>query len=326
LTRNARSAITARLRGPAARSLARLASGPVAPLADTALLRIARSVDRTMVPLYCSYFEPRFSRARKTLTFPLRNGLRFTADLGDYPQKQILVAGIWEPTISSHVRSILRSGDVVVDVGANTGYYTLLAAPLVGSSGRVIAVEPNPSAFRLLEHNIRQNRLHGRVSAHCVAAAAEYGTLSLVVFEGRSGSATLAPVASGVESRTVRVCPLDDLVDPGLRGRIRLVKIDVEGAEVDVLRGATETLRSLPAGSQLIVEISFDADGRSEAVDVLRELGFRTFLLANAYWPLQAQMLPREASQPMRQDVFGTRTADVLFARSMLPVVPRTRS
>ncbi len=84
-------------------------------------------------------------------------GSRMRVDTTDVAGRMLATSGVWEPHVTAVVRSVLRPGDVVVDVGANIGYFTLLAARLVGSSGRVHALEPSVGTYERLVANLELN-------------------------------------------------------------------------------------------------------------------------------------------------------------------------
>jgi FkbM family methyltransferase len=133
-------------------------------------------------------------------------------------------------------------GATIVDVGANTGYNTVYAAALVGVAGRVIAIEPAADNVRVLRDNIAANHL-ANVIVHAVAAGRTHETRDLFLRGDISAVNSLFPesmyaTVTGVDH--VPVAPLDALVE----GDADLVKIDVEGAELDVLGGMTRLLRS----------------------------------------------------------------------------------
>jgi FkbM family methyltransferase len=146
--------------------------------------------------------------------------------------------------------SAMRPGALVVDVGANIGYNTVYASRRVGPTGRVVAVEPAADNVGVLRENIIANALEN-VVVHTVAAGRAHEVRDLFLRGEVSAVNSLFPesvyaTVTGVEQ--VRVAPLDDLVE----GDPDLVKIDVEGAELDVLAGMTGLLRR--SAIRLIVE------------------------------------------------------------------------
>jgi FkbM family methyltransferase len=141
-------------------------------------------------------------------------------------------------------------GATVVDVGANIGYNTVYAARRVTGTGRVIAIEPAPDNLAVLQRNIAVNNLHN-VAVKAIAAGRDHGTRDFFLRGEISAVNSFFPEScyAAVTSVTpVTVAPLDDLVD----GDVALVKIDVEGAELDVLAGMPRLLRR--PGLHLIVE------------------------------------------------------------------------
>ncbi len=149
--------------------------------------------------------------------------------------------GRYEPEVCALFRRLLRPGMNVLDLGANIGFFTLLAASLVGPSGHVQAVEPNPANARLLEASRRANSF-GQVSILQVAAGREHGLLVLHTAYSNGTTAGLPDsVAAVLNAQTVPALRLDDVL-PASRP-INLVKIDVEGAEYLALCGCEAMLR-----------------------------------------------------------------------------------
>jgi len=148
-----------------------------------------------------------------------------------------LRSGEYEPHLTAVFERYCRPGMTVVDVGANLGYYSLLAARLVGPSGRVVALEPNSENCRLLLSSLRRSGL-GNVQVLPVAADVEKGWAYYSTHVGSNGGLIDDGdllTRPGVVVPTFR---LDDLV----AGPVGLVKMDVEGAEGRVVRGATRLI------------------------------------------------------------------------------------
>ncbi|GAB4203775.1 MAG: hypothetical protein OHK0013_18190 [Sandaracinaceae bacterium] len=153
----------------------------------------------------------------------------------------------------------LSTFDVLVDVGAHHGFYTCLAAT---RGKRVVAFEPNPDNLRYLLGNITLNRLEPRVEVFPVGLAAEPGVLRLY---GRNTGASLRAgwnAQSENDATYIAISTLDRLLEGTPADARLLVKIDVEGAELGVLRGASRTLSRTLAPS-FLVEICFDENQRT---------------------------------------------------------------
>jgi FkbM family methyltransferase len=141
-------------------------------------------------------------------------------------------------------KDLIDPGDIVIDVGANWGLHTLYLSELVGSDGRVIAVEPFPSAFAELEWHVRANNC---ANVKAISAAISDASGQGLFAPGESASTgsllecTRAPL-SQKEEITVSIRELDSVVEDFEVGKLKLVKIDVEGAESKVLSGSRKTM------------------------------------------------------------------------------------
>ena len=160
----------------------------------------------------------------------------------------------YEARLTATLLERLQDGDVFVDVGANTGFFTLLAANRVGERGRVVAFEPHPGARASLVRLLDRNDVAARVTVVASAVSDSLGSQSLHL-TGPSALSTLDPsVAPGREhfvytqTVTVDLTTLDDWMrqHPDLPSRISLIKVDVEGLEDKVIAGARHTLAQAP--------------------------------------------------------------------------------
>jgi FkbM family methyltransferase len=165
-------------------------------------------------------------------------GARFHCDLHDLLAREACFTGMYEPPVTRVFQHYARKGAAVVDVGANWGYFTLVAASAVGSTGSVAAFEPDPRQFAALSRNLALNGF-GYVTARQAAVSDAAGRVTLRGYTDRDenrgisriGAAADAPAERQFDVETVA---LDDRID---RAPIDLVKIDVEGAEDLVLEG-----------------------------------------------------------------------------------------
>jgi FkbM family methyltransferase len=189
--------------------------------------------------------------------------------------RSIVTTGLFDLAVSEVLARLIDSGDTVIDAGANVGYMTVLAGTAAGRAGRVLAFEPHPELFEVLQRNAAYaSRFGCAIEARQVALGERQGLASLRIpasFAGNDGLATLVdgPAAGSVP---VTVERLDDVVD----GPVSVMKLDVEGSEASVLRGAHRLL----TGHRLrhIVFEEHDA-GRSEVVRMLTDAGYHLFAL-----------------------------------------------
>jgi FkbM family methyltransferase len=151
----------------------------------------------------------------------------------------VRAGGEIEPEVAAVFRRTVRPGMVVVDAGANLGVHTILLADLVGPSGRVIAFEPNRHLTPVLAHNVAANGFADRVTIHPAGCARTSGGVPFFESDRNVGESSVCfPHWHEYRVSEVEVIPLDDAV----RGQVDFIKLDVEGAEYDVLAGGTEIL------------------------------------------------------------------------------------
>jgi FkbM family methyltransferase len=208
------------------------------------------------------------------------NGVKLEVDLRDQGVGlPLFVNGSYEASETTFIRSILKKGMCFVDVGANIGYYTTLSSKLVGRDGRVIAVEPDPYNYELLERNIHLNKLNN-VTALNVGGGSINAELPLYHSpDGNYGDHRLYNEGSWTqETVSVSVRVLDDVVAFSQLKSLDLLKIDVQGYECHVLGGMRRTLSRM-SGLVVIAEywpLGMKAAGGDpqEFLDYFRELGF----------------------------------------------------
>lgn len=150
---------------------------------------------------------------------------------------QLYYTGSFEPDTERTIRKLVRAGDVVADVGANIGYLTLHLARRVGASGRVYAFEPADETFDRLTTNLGLNNLPQVVPVRAGVSDTPSEGVSVTIqstyrLDGRD---------EGVEQR-IRLTTIDDLVEEEGLTRLDFLKIDTDGMEVNVLRGARRSL------------------------------------------------------------------------------------
>jgi FkbM family methyltransferase len=198
-------------------------------------------------------------------------------NLHEHPMMVQMAMGTYEPAKYAMIRRHLRAGMTFIDAGANRGYFTLQAAKLVGGTGRVVAIEPAPENYSYLQRSIELNGYtHTRVLP--IALGDHDGTASLQIL-GRSTEHTLAqldPKYKDLPKVTVPIKTLDSVVAQENLGRVDMVKIDVQEVELEVLRGAVQTLRANP---QLVMFLDLPkrTEMRRAIAEFLAPYGFTYF-------------------------------------------------
>jgi len=212
----------------------------------------------------------------------------------------IYCLGLYEAPLARFFIRSLRSDSVVLDIGAYIGQYTLLAAKYA-PTGRVIALEPHPESYQRLLANIALNRL-GNVQALNLAAGQRAERVPLLLSDQPSNSRLFPTGWPDVRVVDVDVVPMDQIVREVVLPRVDVMKIDVEGAEGPVLRGAHETLsRFHPI---VIVELDRErerafGDEPEEILGYLRDLGYTFYALR------KRKLIPLTGSPGEYENVVG---------------------
>ena len=204
----------------------------------------------------------------------------------------ILANRTWKPDVASLLRSRLRPGMAFVDVGAHVGYFSLLAAGLVGDEGRVVAVEADPANAAIARANLWRRTTRTAQVLPIVA----YSETGHVLLASSPDVPTNGYVTQDADEPGVRLVPcarLDDVLD---LDTVDVVKIDAEGSDHHVVRGMAETLgRSVDPLVVVEIFLAERALGEERPVDILasyREMGFTHSLLDAA-----GELVPATAEQ-----------------------------
>ena len=234
-----------------------------------------------------------------------RQGVQFHCALPDIIQSNLYFFGIWEPDLTSFIERRLAPGDVFLDIGANIGYYTLVAAKLAGPDGKAVAVEVSPTIFALLQENLALNGSPENVRAVNVAAAAERGTLP--VYRGPSfniGITSTVKTLNLTLECEIDAVPVAELLEPDELRRLKLVKIDIEGAEEHVLPSLGEFLASCPEGTEFLIELTplwwKEKKGRiGDVLAAFSSAGYHFYRIQNSYAPWR-YLWPLSVHRPVR--------------------------
>ncbi|HXI27578.1 MAG TPA: FkbM family methyltransferase [Vicinamibacterales bacterium] len=213
-------------------------------------------------------------------------GVRLLIDLSDHVIGLNIVRGQYERDEVRFARNVLKPGDVAVDAGAHIGFFTMHLADAVGASGRVYAFEPLDTNAALLERSIAENRFGDRVvfQRAAVGDAPGRATLTFPLETLNSGGAYLlrdgTAALAGNQTRQVPLVALDALE---IRRPVRFIKMDVEGAEPLVVRGAARILTTdRPTVLSEIHPVQLDRASASTAdafLGEMRALGYRAHLV-----------------------------------------------
>jgi FkbM family methyltransferase len=211
----------------------------------------------------------------------------------DWSRFRSFLYGTWEPKVTRAVTATAKPGMTVIDIGAHVGYYSLLFAKCVGPSGRVFSFEPLPENFALLRKNIQLNELQN-VQTFPQAVFSSTKEVSITVPDESPNSGDGSVVYNrGIKRVRVPTITLDSFCTAaGIQPNI--LKIDVEGAEYEVLMGAREIIAQFRP--ELLIELHhFSGDFSAHPVpDLLAGWGYRVRWID--HWQLTSHILATPAA------------------------------
>jgi FkbM family methyltransferase len=289
----------------------------------------------TVSPLYFKYVRLRFLRelwwnrvCRPYLCWrdlevycKTVHGFRIRCRLKDTLQAKIAFFGEWEPNLSAFISRRLAPGDGFIDIGANIGYYSLLAAERVGFQGLVLAIEASPSIYDLLCRNIELNDV-ANVRAINMAASSHEGVITVYKAGNDNIGGTTTLRDRGFQRETeVRCAPLASIATVEELRRARIIKIDIEGAEAPILEELSKNIDCLRKDVEIVAEISVDgctAMSRTwkSVFHDFAALGFQAYELPNEYSDLAYLNRPSPIV-PRRLEGLPRRQFDVVLSRQI---------
>lgn len=244
-------------------------SGPakLSNLLESTLLHSWLRIRNAGIPKYVPRSLKRLARRLfldRVVTVEIDNGIRLRS-----PRSAFYLLSKSECFIINEFKNSIRPGTLVLDIGAHVGIYTLLAANRVGSAGKVIAVEPDPENLCLLDDNVRYNKFDRIVQVIPRAASNRSGTVQL--FRGsRTNESSLHPLDEVESEISIKCVKLDQFVG---EEHVAVIKLDVEGHEIEALEGMEGAIRRSD-GLVVFIECNPGALARAghSVADLLRRL------------------------------------------------------
>lgn len=283
------------------------------------LMPMAQSYLRqTTTPFLKQWVWDNFHWREHSYTTRTRFGATMRGRSTDIVQGYIYYFGVWEPNLTHFIRGRLAGlgQRSFIDVGANVGYFTLLAAGSL-PHGKVVSIEAFPSIYDHLVENVRLNDFrHVRTIHNAVTAKPE----SIEMFHGGSENEGATTSVKGVyqsEAIVVEGQPLGALLSDEEIAGARLIKIDVEGAEYHVVKGMAPLLARLPQDAEVVVEVTPSAASEVEIAEIFsifEKEGFFPYALSNSYDP-DYYLFSQKIDQPVRLEAMPDHQIDVIFSR-----------
>ena len=204
------------------------------------------------------------------------------ADLNEYIGRAAFFSGDLDRKITWICQQIVREGDTALDIGANIGIVSVILSKIVGQTGFVHSFEPNPALSRQLHETMAHNEIRN-VKVHSTALGSTDGHMELTIPSENKGAASLVRKTNDpdAESVDVKISRLDDICDDENIQSVRFVKIDVEGFETEVFKGADTLLSSIRPDAILFelnerTEDSFDDE---PLIRLLRDYDYDFFVV-----------------------------------------------
>lgn len=233
-------------------------------------------------------------------------GGKVLAPLDDYVGRAAYYVGDLDRKITWICSKIVRPGDTVLDIGANIGMVTVWLSSLVGQKGKVHAFEPNPGLHKMLEKTLEHNGI-SNVRMHQVALGSQEGRLELRIPHGNRGSASLIrnQNVANCDIAQVPITRLSEIIKKEGIESIRLIKIDVEGFEGEVLKGGGEIFNTIRPEA-IVFELNGEIAGeiRDEPViKILRHFKYKFFSIPRCLLSMHLKHFnPENPKNPIGHD------------------------
>jgi FkbM family methyltransferase len=232
----------------------------------------------------------------------------------EFIQKHIAVFGVWEPVLTRYIIEKRSVEGIFVDVGANVGYFTLLASAIYSN---VIAFEPSPSIHTELVGNVALNGLKN-VRSIQAAIAQDRRVAEFYRATGPNlGLSSLVRTSGAAFEQLVTCAPLQDFISESEWPRVKFVKIDVEGSERGVIMSLLASLDLLAEDVEIVVETNGPDDSDSQEIfRILTSHGFLAYDLLSEYSLQQYQRRPADLPQLVSE--LPNAFTDCLFRRALI--------
>lgn len=224
----------------------------------------------------------------ETVVLPWKAGIKIHSD--DEVGRSILMTGIYDLIVTEMLWRLIDKGEIVIDAGANIGYMTSLMAAKVTSSGQVFCYEPHPENYEDLSSNLQNWREvlgWNHIEAQKIAISNSMGEKTLVAPDGFQNNRGLSKISvsdnTSDKSYLVHSSTLDILFDSDSNLKIGVLKIDIEGHELEALNGAIKLISARRIRDIVFEEYNHDPYPNSLS-NFLEEHGYTVFKAVSGFW------------------------------------------
>jgi len=284
------------------------------------LIPLAKTYIRQMAtPVLKRWVWDNFRWREYNYTTRTRCGELMRGRSNDLVQGYIYFFGVWEPNLTQLIRTRLAGlrRRTFIDIGANVGYFSLLAAGCM-KEGKVVSIEAFPSIYERLVENVNLNQFEHVRTIH--KAVTENPQKVEMFYAGSSNEGATTSVKDKYEGASINVdgLPLTSLLSDDEISTARLIKIDVEGAEYLVVKGMASLLSKLPGDAEVVVEVTPSAASKSDIKEIFaifEKEGFHPYALSNSLDP-DYYLFSQAINKPTRlQAMPEKKQIDVVFSR-----------
>jgi len=215
-------------------------------------------------------------------------GAKLNIRLFYHPVSMDMALGVYEYRKTRLFQQLVKEGMIALDIGACEGNYSILMAKLMHDKGRVLAFEPDPENSKVLRNNVRVNRFKS-IEVHQCALSDREDTATFYPGGGLGSLVSRSPWYAQFQREpiTVAMRRLDDILDRLSIRHVDIIKIDVEGSEISVLRGAEHTLRSNCVHLLMDVDVESNAE-RIELYKLLDSFGYEMYRIGKQLTPVRS--------------------------------------
>ncbi|MDP3941909.1 MAG: FkbM family methyltransferase [bacterium] len=196
----------------------------------------------------------------------------------DVISQELILSHKWEEYETELFKKNIKKGDIILDIGAHIGYYTLIAARIVGSNGRVYAFEPDPKNFSLLKKNVEENRYKNVVLINKAVSDTD-GDLKLFLASKNTGDHRIYKPKERRKSVKIQSITLDNFFKNNYR--VDLIKLDIQGSEVRAIKGGQKIIK-LNKNIKILTEfwprgLKLSGSSANEYIGLLTENKFQIY-------------------------------------------------
>ncbi len=205
---------------------------------------LRRKLFKGQFRIFSWLYANKFLRVVSRTTKPIIGNFNIIVNTKNYIDACIYYMGDYETYLKTQFNNLIKQGDIVLDVGANIGFHTMYFAELVGKQGKVFAFEPIPINYHALQENLKLNEFSQIITVN-KALGDINSSLNIHIDENKTNPGAFNLLESGIKNTVIECVRGDDFLKTNGIDKVDFIKIDVEGYELEVLKGLMESIKSM---------------------------------------------------------------------------------